>query len=448
MIGAGPQPVGRGGRAGARRPAPAAAGRPARRTSRPRSARSRQALQGRGTELGQTLVRSTRSSRASTRRCPTSRPTSRRSPTSPSTSRTPRPTCSTRCATSPCRAGRSSTSAAGCTPLFTVGDRRLRRPARLPRRQRVGHHRARRRPAAPRSPRWPGTRRSSRACSASSSTSSRASTRRSAKAPTSRVMHITLEIVTNRGKYVPGEEPKYEDNRGPRCYPCLPIGPQYPPDGPFSDGTYPTPAPVGQPGPAVHPPRDDPVRYDMGVPNSPGERQVDVRAGGPARRHAPRTPSRPGARCSSARSTAARRWRSHEPRPGRPRWSSSSRSPWSWRWRRPCSASRSPTRRGGAPHRLQRDLHRRGRPAARRRRADRGRRGRERRQGRDRGSARWRRSISASTRPSRSRHPRPRRSATRTSSASASSRSAKARAPAANAAAGRHDPGWPTPGRR
>ncbi len=82
-------------------------------------------------------------------------------------------------------------------------------------------------------------------------------------------LHVTLEIVTNRGKYVPGEEPKYEDNRGPRCYPILPIGRQYPPDGPFQDGSNPTPAPVGRPGPGF-------VKsaYDMGVPNSPGEREV------------------------------------------------------------------------------------------------------------------------------------------------------------------------------
>jgi phospholipid/cholesterol/gamma-HCH transport system substrate-binding protein len=87
-------------------------------------------------------------------------------------------------------------------------------------------------------------------------------------------LHVTLEIVTNRGKYVPGEQPKYEDNRGPRCYPVLPIGPQYPPDGPFKDGTYPPPAPVGLPGPEYTRLGMIPSAYDMGVPNSPGERQV------------------------------------------------------------------------------------------------------------------------------------------------------------------------------
>jgi virulence factor Mce-like protein len=68
-------------------------------------------------------------------------------------------------------------------------------------------------------------------------------------------LHVTLEVVANRGKYVPGEEPQYADDRGPRCYPVLPLGQQYQAGGPFRDGT-------------------NASAYDMGVPNSPGERQV------------------------------------------------------------------------------------------------------------------------------------------------------------------------------
>ena len=68
-------------------------------------------------------------------------------------------------------------------------------------------------------------------------------------------LHVTLEVVANRGKYVPGEEPQYADDRGPRCYPVLPLGRQYQGGGPFRDGT-------------------NASAYDMGVPNSPGERQV------------------------------------------------------------------------------------------------------------------------------------------------------------------------------
>jgi phospholipid/cholesterol/gamma-HCH transport system substrate-binding protein len=88
-------------------------------------------------------------------------------------------------------------------------------------------------------------------------------------------IHITLEVVTNRGKYVPNrDEPRYEDDRGPRCYPILPVGPQYPPDGPFKDGTEPGPAPVGTLGSEYAGFGMIPSSYDMGVPNSPGERQV------------------------------------------------------------------------------------------------------------------------------------------------------------------------------
>ncbi|TCK20305.1 MCE family protein [Pseudonocardia endophytica] len=62
-------------------------------------------------------------------------------------------------------------------------------------------------------------------------------------------VHITLEIVANKGKYLPNQdEPEYGDDRGPRCYPIpTPKGTQYPPDGPFRDGSVPGPAPEGQP---------------------------------------------------------------------------------------------------------------------------------------------------------------------------------------------------------
>lgn len=94
-------------------------------------------------------------------------------------------------------------------------------------------------------------------------------------------IYITLEIVENKGKYVPNQdEPEYNDDRGPRCYPILPLGPQYPPEGPFDDGSEPTPAPAGTP---MGDPEDfgaesfgtSSASYTgMGVPNSPGEQQV------------------------------------------------------------------------------------------------------------------------------------------------------------------------------
>ncbi|MBN9737406.1 MULTISPECIES: MCE family protein [unclassified Pseudonocardia] len=62
-------------------------------------------------------------------------------------------------------------------------------------------------------------------------------------------LNITLEIVASKGKYLPNQdEPEYGDDRGPRCYPIpVPEGTQYPPDGPFRDGSVPGPGPAGQP---------------------------------------------------------------------------------------------------------------------------------------------------------------------------------------------------------
>ncbi|GAA4620790.1 MCE family protein [Saccharopolyspora hordei] len=62
-------------------------------------------------------------------------------------------------------------------------------------------------------------------------------------------LHITLEVVPHRGKYRPNQdEPEFNDKRGPRCYNDLPLPdpiPEYPPDGPFDDGSVP-PAPSRQ----------------------------------------------------------------------------------------------------------------------------------------------------------------------------------------------------------
>ena len=94
-------------------------------------------------------------------------------------------------------------------------------------------------------------------------------------------IHITLEIVNNRGKYEPNQDqPEYDDDRGPRCYPIVVPGPQYPPDGPFEDGATAPPPPDDTP---MGDPEDfgaetfgtSAAGYDgMGIPNSPGEQQV------------------------------------------------------------------------------------------------------------------------------------------------------------------------------
>jgi virulence factor Mce-like protein len=64
------------------------------------------------------------------------------------------------------------------------------------------------------------------------------------------VSRVTIEFAASRGKYLPGvDEPKYEDKRGPRCYPSVPkpgVWPQYPPDGAIEDGSS-KPAPPKNP---------------------------------------------------------------------------------------------------------------------------------------------------------------------------------------------------------
>ncbi|WP_410609195.1 MCE family protein [Amycolatopsis sp. lyj-109] len=61
------------------------------------------------------------------------------------------------------------------------------------------------------------------------------------------VSRVTIEFAASRGKYLPGvDEPKYEDKRGPRCYPSVPhpgVWPQYPPDGAIKDGSSKPPPP-------------------------------------------------------------------------------------------------------------------------------------------------------------------------------------------------------------
>lgn len=90
-------------------------------------------------------------------------------------------------------------------------------------------------------------------------------------------LHATIEIVVSQGAYTPNQdEPEYLDDRGPRCYPIEIPGPETPPDGPFKDGTKRSEdgSRVGSssslPGLGAIP-----ASYaDMGVANSPGERQI------------------------------------------------------------------------------------------------------------------------------------------------------------------------------
>lgn len=101
------------------------------------------------------------------------------------------------------------------------------------------------------------------------------------------VIHLTIKVTQSRGKYVPGQDtPRYDDSRGPRCYSNQPPAPQYPPDGPVQDGSQhpparqpsqsgsaalPTPAPANLPAPT------SPMAATSApnpVPNSPAEQRL------------------------------------------------------------------------------------------------------------------------------------------------------------------------------
>ncbi|SDD46339.1 MCE family protein [Actinokineospora iranica] len=91
-------------------------------------------------------------------------------------------------------------------------------------------------------------------------------------------LHVTLEVTTNRGPYKPGvDEPRYDEDRGPRCYDLTQFPtpfPQSPPDGPLGDGaSNPPPARPIQDG-VLPPASTSPASAGgdgLGLPNSPQE---------------------------------------------------------------------------------------------------------------------------------------------------------------------------------
>ncbi|GAA3002776.1 MCE family protein [Actinokineospora diospyrosa] len=92
-------------------------------------------------------------------------------------------------------------------------------------------------------------------------------------------LHATIEITVNRGPYRPGkDEPRYEENRGPRCYDFTQFPspfPQSPPDGPLRDGAS-SPAPARSVQDGLLPPGNTTPNAatdgaDIGIANSPQE---------------------------------------------------------------------------------------------------------------------------------------------------------------------------------
>ncbi|MEV4728912.1 MCE family protein [Saccharopolyspora sp. NPDC049426] len=95
-------------------------------------------------------------------------------------------------------------------------------------------------------------------------------------------LHVTLEVAPHRGKYRPNQdEPEFADKRGPRCYNFMehldPM-PEYPPDGPFKDGSVPPPASRPANGglnpPAASVPQSAPAGTAAQWVNSPAERDM------------------------------------------------------------------------------------------------------------------------------------------------------------------------------
>ena len=91
-------------------------------------------------------------------------------------------------------------------------------------------------------------------------------------------LHATIEVVVNKGPYEPGvDEPEFNEHRGPRCYDPAQMGdpfPDQPPDGPLQDGTSHGPAnrsvqdgllPPGNTAPSS-------ATAPSALPNSPAER--------------------------------------------------------------------------------------------------------------------------------------------------------------------------------
>ena len=91
------------------------------------------------------------------------------------------------------------------------------------------------------------------------------------------VTRVTIEITSSRGKYLPGvDTPRYDDKRGPRCYPVAhpPARfPQYPPGGPVKDGSSKPPPPHNET-PGDFQPTTPQHANTPALPNSPAERDL------------------------------------------------------------------------------------------------------------------------------------------------------------------------------
>lgn len=92
------------------------------------------------------------------------------------------------------------------------------------------------------------------------------------------VTRVTIEITSSRGKYVPGvDTPRYNDKRGPRCYPVAKPParfPQYPSGGPIDDGSSKPPPPGSDRPEDFQPTVPQGVAGVPQLPNTPAERDL------------------------------------------------------------------------------------------------------------------------------------------------------------------------------
>ncbi|OLF06466.1 ABC transporter substrate-binding protein [Actinophytocola xinjiangensis] len=92
------------------------------------------------------------------------------------------------------------------------------------------------------------------------------------------VTRVTIEITASRGKYVPGRDtPRYDDRRGPRCYPVAKPParfPQYPAGGPLADGSTKPPPPRSDRPQDFLPTGPQAAASAPALANSPAERDL------------------------------------------------------------------------------------------------------------------------------------------------------------------------------
>lgn len=92
------------------------------------------------------------------------------------------------------------------------------------------------------------------------------------------VTRVTIEITSSRGKYVPGvDTPRYDDKRGPRCYPVAhppAVFPQYAEGDPLDDGSAKPPPPHNERPQDFENTLPQAVTSQPRIANSPTEQQL------------------------------------------------------------------------------------------------------------------------------------------------------------------------------